>query len=51
MEFIDKILTNDNTGFMLLLGLVVVVLWFLPAMLAYTNQYKNLINSERFLAN
>lgn len=34
MEFIDKILTSDNTGFMLLLGLVVVVLWFLPAMLA-----------------
>ncbi|GIU47261.1 hypothetical protein TUM4438_25870 [Shewanella sairae] len=34
MEFIDKILASDNTGFMALLGLAVVVIWFLPAMLA-----------------
>ena len=34
MEFIDKILASDNTGFMVLLGLAVVLIWFLPAMFA-----------------
>ncbi|MCL1147223.1 superinfection immunity protein [Shewanella sp. 10N.261.52.F9] len=34
MEFIDKILASDNTGFMALLGLGVLAIWFLPAMLA-----------------
>ena len=34
MEFIDSILASDNYVFMAALGVVVVVLWFLPAMLA-----------------
>ncbi|WP_299803110.1 superinfection immunity protein [uncultured Shewanella sp.] len=34
MEFIDKIFASDNYAFMAMLGLAVVVLWFLPAMLA-----------------
>ncbi|MBL4915411.1 superinfection immunity protein [Shewanella schlegeliana] len=34
MEFFDKILASDNYGFMAMLALAVVVIWFLPAMLA-----------------
>ncbi len=34
MEFIDKILASDNYFFMITLAIVVLVLWFLPAMLA-----------------
>ena len=34
MEFIDKILASDNYAFMAMLAVVVVVIWFLPAILA-----------------
>lgn len=34
MEFIDNILASDNYFFMITLAVVVLVLWFLPAMLA-----------------
>ncbi|PKG56848.1 superinfection immunity protein [Shewanella sp. GutDb-MelDb] len=34
MEFIDNILASDNYLFMAMLAVVVLVLWFLPAMLA-----------------
>ncbi|MEC4726322.1 superinfection immunity protein [Shewanella sp. D64] len=34
MEFIDKILAQENYAFMMLLALGVLIIWFLPAMLA-----------------
>ncbi|GIU16559.1 superinfection immunity protein [Shewanella sp. MBTL60-007] len=34
MEFFDKILASDNYAFMAILAVAVVVIWFLPAMLA-----------------
>lgn len=34
MEFIDNILAQENTAFMVLLAIGVLIIWFLPAMLA-----------------
>ncbi|MCL1064949.1 superinfection immunity protein [Shewanella benthica] len=34
MEFIEKILAQENYAFMVLLAIGVLIIWFLPAMLA-----------------
>ncbi|MCZ4339299.1 superinfection immunity protein [Shewanella colwelliana] len=34
MEFVDKILAQENYAFMALLAVGVLIIWFLPAMLA-----------------